>query len=335
MADDKDLIIDIPADDGIAPVQVEPKPEPVVVKTAPEPKTETTEDEAVKDLKNQVETLRTGKAKAEADAQRERDRAAKVSQDLVKARGDVVDTQANAIENAIAAAQAEGAAAVRDYQTAMETGDFAKAGEAQRKISRAEARAIRLEEAQADLEARKSAPQPEPEARRTEAPADPFETAIASLSPRSQTWLRQHKEFVTDPKLNMKANAAHLDAMAEGYIPDSDAYFDFCEGRLGLKAEAEPEPQDEPKPKPRTRTAMPAAPVSRNGASPTHGNLGANQIMLTPGEQRAATDGTVVHNYDDPNGKFKKGEPVGLREYARRKAAMNKDGLYDRSYTEQ
>jgi hypothetical protein len=47
----------------------------------------------------------------------------------------------------------------------------------------------------------------------------------------------------------------------------------------------------------------------------------------------AATDGTLVWNYDDPSGKakFKKGEPIGIREMARRKSLMTKEGRYDRS----
>ena len=78
---------------------------------------------------------------------------------------------------------------------------------------------------------------------------------------------------------------------------------------------------------------MPAAPVSR--ASVQSNGAAGEQVVLTRGEQLAATDGTHVWNYDDPSGKFKKNDPIGIREMARRKAALTKQGAYDRSYTEQ
>ena len=58
------------------------------------------------------------------------------------------------------------------------------------------------------------------------------------------------------------------------------------------------------------------------------------EVRLTAGEARAATDGSVVWTYDDPKGKFKKNDPVGTQEYARRKLAMQKQGRYDRSFVE-
>jgi hypothetical protein len=56
---------------------------------------------------------------------------------------------------------------------------------------------------------------------------------------------------------------------------------------------------------------------------------------LTKNEAASATDGTLVWNYSDPKGKFKKGEPIGIAEMARRKKTMKEQGLYDKSYMEQ
>ena len=60
-------------------------------------------------------------------------------------------------------------------------------------------------------------------------------------------------------------------------------------------------------------------------------------MRLSAGEARAATDGTIVWNYDDPSGqkRFKKGDPIGVEEFARRKQAMKAQGLYDRVFLEQ
>jgi hypothetical protein len=48
------------------------------------------------------------------------------------------------------------------------------------------------------------------------------------------------------------------------------------------------------------------------------------RVSLTQGEIQNATDGTLQWNYDDPSGKnrWKKGDPIGVNEMARRKAAM-------------
>ncbi len=189
---------------------------------------------------------------------------------------------------------------------------------------------VRLEEGKADLEARKVEPPKEPQ-RTQEPPADPFEAAIAQSAPKAQEWLRAHPEYVTNQKLSLKAAAAHNDALAEGLTANSDEYFDHCERFLGLKKD-EGNGAAKPAPQPRTRT-MPAAPVSREGAS-MNGELTPSQVKLSPGEQRAAVDGSVTWSYSDPKTGAIKGEPVGLKEYARRKMIMQKEGHYDRSFTD-
>lgn len=78
---------------------------------------------------------------------------------------------------------------------------------------------------------------------------------------------------------------------------------------------------------------MPAAPVNGSGGS---GGNGGTEVVLTRGEAAAADDGTHVWNYDDPSPakKFRKGDPIGRQEFARRKLALTKQGAYDRSYVE-
>ena len=59
---------------------------------------------------------------------------------------------------------------------------------------------------------------------------------------------------------------AHNVAVAEGYAPDSDAYFQFVESRLGFrneqKAEAEPDPTATAAKPSQKRQSAPAAPSS-------------------------------------------------------------------------
>lgn len=329
MADEDVVIaIDAPEDvvtkvEGEKPAKVEPK--------AGDTKVAKADDEGIETLRTQLEGFKTRATASDAEAARQREAAESARQALHKAKGEVVDSQMSAVDSAIVAAEAEETSAMRDYQTAFDAADGAKAAEAQKRMARASAKVMRLQESKADLEAApKRTEQPERVERQQH--ADPFEAQIASATPRSQAWLRGHRDYVTDPKLNMKAQAAHLDAVSEGFIPDTDAYFDFCERKLGLKQD-----DPEPNPKPRTtarKSVMTSAPVSRD-ASSSNGNGGAGQVTLTPGEQRAATDGTIVHNFDDPSGKFKKGDPIGLREFAKRKHAMQAEGRYSGNYTEQ
>ena len=89
-------------------------------------------------------------------------------------------------------------------------------------------------------------------------------------------------------------------------------------------------PNGEDKPPPARRSAAPVAPVT---PSPGGTSGGGAEVHLTRGEAATATDGTLTWNYDDPSGqkKFKKGDPIGIQEMARRKKTMKEQGLYDKS----
>jgi hypothetical protein len=87
------------------------------------------------------------------------------------------------------------------------------------------------------------------------------------------------------------------------------------------------------KKKPAQRAVAPVGNSSANGGSPSSGN----EVRLSAREAAAATDGTHVHNYDDPSGqkKYKKGDPIGIQEFARRKKKLQEQGAYDRTYETQ
>ena len=325
---DADLVVEVPVD-----------AEPVIpgkAETSVEVATQTV-DEPIADLKKQLaditaaqERERVGADAARAEALAAKQEAAKRIEEVTKVRTELTESNVSVLENAIAAAQAESDNYQREQQAAFEAGDFAKASDFGRKMAKAEARIGRLEEGKADVEARKTIPPVEaPVTRQTQ--ADPFEAAIANATPRAQKWLRDHPTYVTDQVLNAEANLAHNKAIKAGFVVDSDAYFDFCEQDLRLKAAPKSNGAANGGQQPERRTqSMPAAPVSRE-TTPIGGSMTSTQVVLTPGEQRAATDGTIVHNTNDPDGKFKRGEPIGLREMGRRKLALQKQGAYDRS----
>lgn len=320
---DTDLVVEL--DDVASPAVVEKidTKEPIKVEAEPEKKEPL--PDPVAELKSQMETLKAqgvaDVARAQEEARRATAEAKEAKEKLEKASAELSDSNVSAVENAIAAARAEADGFQREQAAAFAEGDFTKAADFGRKMARSEAKIAQLEEGKANLVEAKPAPKQNGGAAQ---PDDPFEAVVSSASPRAQTWLRQHKEYVTDPAKARKAQIAHLEAIDQGHVVDSDAYFDYCERKLGLKQEPLPEPKPEPKPQARV---MPGAPVSRE-STPTGGQTSPTQISLTPGEQRAATDGSVVWERDDPKGGYRKGEPVGLKEYARRKMLMSREGRY-------
>lgn len=341
MPDELDVVIDVEAE---APVATDPKPDATEAKPSTEAKPVKAADDPIEDLKSQLQTFKdnaaaekTAREQAQAQANAERQRADTAIAERDHVRTIAVESDLSAVESAMDAAKAESESASNEWEQAQSTGDFAKSKEAQKKVARAEARMVRLEEAKGDIIERRKAPPTERRETAPQQPANEFERTISAASPRTQAWLRSHPEYVTDRTKNLKANAAHSNALAEGLAPDTDAYFDYCERQLGLKEDPKPNGNgvnSEAKPAQVRGKTMVSAPVTRETIS-LSGNLTATQVQLSPGEQRVATDGTITWNYDDPKVGAKKGEPIGMREYARRKLELTKQGAYDRSNTDQ
>jgi hypothetical protein len=315
--DDDAITVTLPADEGgavITKVEGE-KPAPVA-------------DDPISDLKGQFETL---KGQLGQTTQRlvgaERQLAAK-DQEIAEVRKEVTSSQLDTVLSGIQAAEAEATAAEREYVAAAEAGDFAAQARAQRKISGAEARIQRLKEAEGDLKdqaATKPAPRQET---RQQPNADPVEQFTRGMSSKSAAWIREHPDCVTDPKKNARMLAAHNLAMADDIAVDSPEYFERIEAGIMSAKKADPEPNPKPV------NIRPSAPVAPTGNSGGGMNGGGPSVKLTQREVNSATDGTLVWNYNDPNGKFKKGDVIGIQEMGRRKILMQKQGLYDRSFSE-
>jgi hypothetical protein len=90
----------------------------------------------------------------------------------------------------------------------------------QRRMARAETRALKLDEDKAMLEA---------QAQHYARPSDPVEAYAAGRTEPTANWVRAHREWVIDPQKSQKLTAAHHDAVAEGHEPDSDGYFSHVE----------------------------------------------------------------------------------------------------------
>ena len=303
--EDKPQIIEIdPAADAA------PAPAP-----APAPALADPRIAAVDELKEQFEAL---KAKSEIAA-RERTEALRRAQEAEaeaqrteqSAQQTIADSRLNTITTGISAAEAEATAAEEAWAAAMSAGDYAAAARAQRRMQRAEGNLARLEDAKSELAER-------PQVRRP--PSDPVEAFIAGRTARTASWLRAHADHIVDPVKQRAMERAHFSALGEGLEPDTDEYFAHVETRLNLRQAA-----------PAKHDPAPVAPVNAGGPAPSANSV---RVSLTEGEQRAATDGTIRWTYDDPKGRFKKGEPIGTAEFARRKYIMRKEGAYDRNIGE-
>ena len=214
----------------------------------------------------------------------------------------VADSDLDSVTNAISMVEMQREKVKRQLKDAMESGDFDGTVKSQEDLAETITKLNALREGKNYIEQRKSEP----------VNVDPQEAYIGKFTQRSQEYLRQHRELVTNENKNKRMIAAHYEAEAEGHKPDSEAYFQFLDNRLGYA--------DAPKMAP---SRMPAgAPVSRGSGDIQSGGNG-NVIKLSSGEARAATDGSIVWNAG-----ANKGEPIGVKEYARRKSLMIKSGQY-------
>ncbi len=317
--DDDAITVTLPADDGGA----------VITKIEGEKKPEVQAEDPISDLKGQFETLKgqlgqTTQRLVGAERELETTR-----QQLETTKKEVTTSQLDTVLSGIQAAEAEAVTAEKEFIAAAEAGDFAAQARAQRKIIAAEARIQRLREAEGDLKEQQSAkPAPRQEVRQQPS-HDPVEAFTKNMSARSAAWIRAHPDCVTDAKKNARMLAAHNLAMADDIPVDSDEYFARIEA--GINPAAKAAAQDSPKPAPQIRPSAPVAPAGNAGG----GMSGGMTVKLTQREATAATDGTLVWNYNDPNGKFKKGDPIGHAEMARRKVLMQQQGHYDKSYDSQ
>jgi hypothetical protein len=317
--DDDAITVTLPAEEGGAVIT---KVESVDAKNA------ITADDPILDLKGQFETL---KGQLNQTTQRlvgaERQLADK-DQEIATVRKEVTSSQLDTVLSGIQAAEAEATAAEREYVAAAEAGDFAAQARAQRKISGAEARIQRLKEAEGDLKDQASTKPAKREEPPQQPSGDPVERFTQGMSPKSAAWIRSHPDCVTDAKKHARMLAAHNLAMADDVAVDSPEYFERIEAGImpAKKVEAEPNPKPV-----NIRPSAPVAPTGNSGGGMNGGGL---SVKLTQREVNSATDGTLVWNYNDPNGKFKKGDVIGVQEMGRRKLLMQKQGHYDKQYTE-
>lgn len=315
------LNADQTADDELE-LTIEGDDEPVVVTAKPEAEAEKPvvveekkEDEAAA-LRLQLEQLRNSEAIQKREMERmqqEREAAVaarqKAEQEASRYRLEGEQSNLDAILNAMSAAKAEADAAEQQLEAAIIEQDAKKQAEAHRRLSKAEGNLARLEDGKTELEYRISLLQREkprveekvPEATKAEPqkPAAPDPIESLNVPDRAKEWLREHPDYINNPRLNARLQVAHWDAIEAGHKEFSTGYFAEIEKLVGItkapppKVEEAEETDDdvevdvrEPvrtQTKEPRRSAIVSAPVSREAPTSTS-TASRTQVRLTKEE---------------------------------------------------
>lgn len=230
-----------------------------VVDSAAETVAPATESETVAgadDAAAQLEAMQRRAEAAEAEVARQRAERAKDAEVIQ-------DSRLTVIQSTIANKTAEKERILKDLKEAKEAGDYGKETELTDQLSRVnlDLRQVELgkDRIEQEIEAAKSQPQTE------DAKIEKF-FADNNIGEPSRRWLREHRDYLTDTRKNAHLTAAHLDAVASGHAPNTDAYFSFIEEQLGMR-QSEMSKETVETAKPEVRQAAPVAPVSRQAGA--------------------------------------------------------------------
>jgi hypothetical protein len=257
--DDRDIQIDLDAEDGKKPAgKAAPKePEIVIVKPDKAAAKIVEPEEGIEELKRKLAEEKTAREAAER-------RANDASQQVFKAKTEVDDANMNLINSAIDTVKNNLTTLEGNLAIALSQADHKSAAKVQVEISSNAAKLLQLENGKEAYAAR---PKQEPPK------ADPVEALASQLTPRSAQWVRAHPQCATDPRLTQKMIAAHNIAVADGYQPDTDDYFTSIEDTMKMTPHREVAIDDDPmemaaKPVRDRHSSPPAAPVTRSGSAP-------------------------------------------------------------------
>lgn len=297
----------VPADQPIqvelmpdTPVEIDAQADEAAKKAAAEEAArkaaDNNESEELTSLKKQLEDLKTS-----AESQRKSMEDARTREAALRKRADDQEQQLktsvsaryqaeyDAVINAIGAATAEQESAENTLRTAGENQDWAAMTKAQTQLAKAASRLDRLEEAKVTIETR--AKEAEEDAKKPRQAqdhgGDPVEAHIdniPSINDAQKTWLKSHRELVTNNTKNIRLQNAHLDAIEEkGLTPGTDPYFRFLEEKLGYR-KAEPTNDDDDDKGP----VIVGAPPSRDTPSAGTGRPTSTRVTLSADERESA-----------------------------------------------
>lgn len=266
-----------PDDDLEILVEGEAKPKP-----RPRPEDDGGDDE-IAALRSTVDGAQKKTAEAEEarrTAERERDEARARTRAAIDAQ---VSEREVAIETSIVTFANTVDTLKKDYKAALEAGDHDRAAEINDQLVDAKIELRTNQGRKTELKAWKDDQVKKREAAERAAPVDP----LSPYTPRTRAWIEKHADesgkpkFLTDRTFALKASAADSMAKAEGFAPDTDAYFDYVEKFMGLKPNDNADDDDDVVIQPAPKRVPPASSVA---APPSRGN-GSGQQRSTTGRQ--------------------------------------------------
>lgn len=263
---------------------------------------EVSPEQGIKELRARLEQEQIARADAE-------NRAREMQQSASRANMEVQDTNLQLIHSAMENVKRNSDILKQHYAAALQAGAFDKAAEIQEHMAINSAKLLQLENGRAALQSKleNEKNQPAPQM------ADPVEQVASQLSPRSAAWVRNHPQCITDKRLYQKMVGAHNIAVADGYSPDTDEYFEFIENQMGFRKPAGrmtevevDEPLSAASAPAQKRGAPPPAPSSRAAS----GNNGSKNIVRLSSEEREMA------------------QMMGMtpEEYGRNKLALKREG---------
>lgn len=258
----------------------QPEVDPVTIEDGQPLSPEDAAADARRVLQEKDRTIETERARANQAEQQ----AAQARQAAHQANAGRTHDRTAAVAAAVEAAKSEADLAEQAYVAATEAGDAAAQAKALRAMNSAD---FRLNQASGELETLKAAPQP------TERPAQQ-----GGPGPAAQAWINRNPRFNSDPAFKQAAIAAHAEALTDGILAESPAYFRHIEGKLaeqfGQNQDGQQERQQqmqEPR-TPQRRDQFNGAPPSR-GSGEGASRANTVQTLLGPVTVNRRADGKI------------------------------------------
>lgn len=271
------------------PETEESKVEEKVVVVKEEPVQKDAAEEAAEALKHHIDENK----KLQEELARERAAKVQAEQSVKKAEDSSRDNLVKANETAANrdkdAERVKMEAARKEAIAFQEAGEFEKAEEARERAVESRIKIGQIDNYLKQLEEYKKQPV-------VENTLKPDPVTGSTFTEKTQAWINEHMEQWKDPEFRADAAGADAAARARGLQPDTDAYFAFCNKRLGLDKTIEP-PAKEPvveKPvvePPKQQSSRPASAAPSRNVPNTVG-AGKKTIKLT-GEQRAVAQDII------------------------------------------
>jgi hypothetical protein len=261
------------------------------------PRRTSARDQEPTDLSTQIQQVREAEQRALAEAARarqERDASQRAHQEQVaRINRERRQAEYDSVVNAITAEQANAENAQAALQAAWAASDHVAAAEAQRRLSRSEARLVQLEGWKDTEDSRPDEPvvqqQPQPQSTQAARSASDIVNQMTALIPEERRWLLEHPELVTDPRRQQELQGTYYAAERAGLARGTPEYFQFFEERLGLVSD-NGQDREPPRKAPPARRGNVQAPVSRSGTNLSNGRQqeDGTKIHLTAQQRQAA-----------------------------------------------